>query len=124
MTHDQGSTTHKRLVVWQRARLLARECYQLAKKLPPDERFELGSQLRRAGASAMGNIAEGKGRRTKPEFAQFLSIARGSAREVDSHLDLCEDVGFLTAKDVHHARSLAEEVSRMLTAMMRNLTPF
>ena len=124
MTNDIGFTTHRRLEAWQKARLLANECYRLARKLPPEERYELSSQLRRAGHSTMGNIAEGKGRRTKPEFSSFLSVARGSAREVDSHLILCVDQAFLTESDVFQALALADEVSRMATTMMRNLTPF
>ena len=114
---------HRKLIVWQKGRALACEVYRVVKKLPATERFELGSQLRTAVASITGNIAEGKGRKTKGEFAQCLSIARGSTREVDSHLDLAVGLGFLTEEDVEHALGLADEISRMLTAMMRKLTP-
>ena len=114
---------HRKLIVWQKARSLAIEVYRVAKKLPPTERFELGSQLRTACVSITGNIAEGKGRRTNGEYAQFLSNARGSTREVDSHLDLSVGLGFLAEKDVEPLVCLADEISRMLTAMMANLTP-
>ena len=114
---------HKRLIVWQKARTLACDVYRVAKRLPPSERFELGTQLRTACASITGNIAEGKGRKTNGEYAHFLSIARGSTREVDSHLDLSVGLGFLTEEDVEPLVCLADEISRMLTAMMRKLTP-
>jgi four helix bundle protein len=109
--------------VWQHGISLARECYLLAKDITASEHYELGSQLRDASASVTANIAEGKGRRTKGEYAQFLGIARGSAREIDSHIELSIALGFLSAKESQGAIQLAEEVSRMLTAMMRKLAP-
>ena len=117
------SQPHRKLIVWQKARALSCEVYLVAKKLPPSERYELGSQLRTACASITGNIAEGKGRRTIGEYAHFLSIARGSTREVDSHLDLSVGLGFLKESDLERAFALADEVSRMLSAMMQKLAP-
>ena len=103
--------------------MLAIEVYTIAKKLPPSERFELGSQLRRASVSITGNIAEGKGRKTNGEYAHFLGNARASAREIDSHLDLSIGLGFLSEEEVEPLLCLAEEISKMLTAIMRKLTP-
>jgi four helix bundle protein len=123
MTSKRQPPPHKKLIVWQKAFTLGLEVYRVAKKLPASERFELGSQLRTACASITGNIAEGKGRRTKGEFAQFLGMARGSAREVDSHLEFAVGLGFLKDEDVDPALCLAGEVSRMLTGMMQKLTP-
>jgi four helix bundle protein len=111
------------LVVWQRGIALGCAVYRAAKKLPPSERFELGRQLRTASASVTGNIAEGKGRRTVAEYAHFLSISRGSAREVDSHLEFAVALGFLQRSDVDEAEQLADQVIRMLSAMMRKLAP-
>jgi len=110
--------------VWQRGITLAKECYKLAKRLPASERYELGSELRSASASVTANIAEGKGRRTKREYAHFLSIARGSVREINSHLELAVALEFLSEEEVREALGLVNEVSRMLTAMMRKLVPF
>ena len=115
---------HNKLPVWQKATALGRQAYRLANKLPASERYELGSQLRTAGSRIMANIAEGKGRRTKGEFAQFLGIARGSTREVHAHLELAVDVGLLTLDDVHQTLCLTIELSKLLTAMMRKLAPF
>ena len=123
MPYDPRSRTHKGLLVWQKRVQLAKECYRLAKRLPPSERFELGSQIRTACASATANIAEGKGRRSTAEFARFLAIARGSAREVDSHVELAIELEFITTDDALEALRLADEVSRMLTAMLRKLSP-
>lgn len=115
--------THRDLIVWQKAMRLAAESYLIAKKLPGEERFELGAQIRAAASSISANVAEGKGRRGKAEYARFLSIARGSARELDSHLSLAVLLRFVPPADVHRAQRLLDEVSRMLTAMMQRLAP-
>jgi len=109
--------------VWRKGIGLGCEVYRLAKKLHLSERFELGSQFRTASASITANIAEGKGRRTRAEYARFLGIARGSTREVASHLELSTALGFLKEEDVYDALCLANEVSRMLTAMINKLAP-
>jgi four helix bundle protein len=116
--------SHRQLLVWQRGIALGCATYRAAKRLPGSERFELGAQLRTACASVTGNIAEGKGRRSAAEYARFLAIARGSAREVDSHLELAVALGLLQPSDVEDAERLADEVIRMLSAMMRKLAPF
>jgi four helix bundle protein len=115
---------HRKLIVWQRAIELAGECYRLAQRLPRSERFELVSQLRRSSASIHANIAEGVGRRTRAEYASFLSIARGSAMETDSHTEMAVEVELLSRADVERAQQLADEIVRMLSAMMRRLAPF
>jgi len=102
---------------------LAGEVYRVARLLPPDERFELGTQLRTAVASVSANIAEGKGRSTALEFARFLAIARGSARETASHLELAVHLGFVPPPDAQKALRLTDEVIRMLTVLMRKLAP-
>ena len=79
--------------------------------------------MRRAAVSIPSNIAEGKGRRTNADFARFLGNARGSANELDTTLDLAEMCGLIHGKELAAARSLLDEVSRMLTTMMRRFTP-
>jgi four helix bundle protein len=123
MAKEPDRRSHRQLVVWQRAKELGCACYRLAKKLPPEERYELGSQIRTACASVPANIAEGKGRRTAAEYAHYLGNARGSAREVDSHLEFAVALGFLRPSEVEEAERLADEVIRMLSAMMRKLRP-
>jgi four helix bundle protein len=123
MTQRRSVLAHRKLIVWQRAIDLACACYKLARQLPHCERFELSAQLRRSSSSVHANIAEGAGRRTRAEFANFLSIARGSAMEVDSHTELAVRVELLSRTDVERAQGLADEVIRMLGTMMRRLAP-
>jgi four helix bundle protein len=123
MTQRRSVPAHRDLIVWQRAIDLACACYKLARQLPSSERFELAAQLRRSSSSVHANIAEGAGRRTRAELASFLSIARGSAMEVDSHTEMAVRVDLLPRADVERAQGLANEVIRMLSTMMRRIAP-
>ena len=70
------------LIVWQKAMDLTTEIYRLIKFLPREETYALSDQMRRAAVSIPSNIAEGHGRNSNKEFANFLSIARGSLTEL------------------------------------------
>jgi four helix bundle protein len=96
--------------------------YGIAVTLPIQERFVLATQITRAAVSIPASIAEGTGRRGKREFAYFLSVARGSARELDVLLEIVERLGYAPVEATRLARSLAEEISRMLTSMMGKLS--
>ena len=107
----------KDLIVWQKAMELAKKVYGLVKQLPTDERFALGDQLRRAVASIPSNIAEGNGRSGNKDYAHFLAIARGSLYEMITQLELAKGLGYIDNYD--DVIPLAEEVSRMLTSMLK-----
>jgi len=80
------------LMIWQEARSLVNAIYDTMDKCRD---FDFRSQLQRASISAMNNIAEGFERRTKKDFAHFLDVSKGSAREVRSMLYLAEDRTFI-----------------------------
>lgn len=105
------------LIVWQKAMALATDIYRVTRLLPKEELFGLTSQLRRAAVSIPSNIAEGQARNSPKEFLNFISIAKGSAAELTTQLDLCTRLGYLT--DAQHApvATLATEVARMLNAL-------
>ncbi|HEX8322810.1 MAG TPA: four helix bundle protein [Tepidisphaeraceae bacterium] len=109
------------LIVWQRAMQLAKSVYQLTRKFPPDERFGLTNQIRRASVSISSNIAEGHAR-TGREFRSFLSIARGSAAEVQSQLLLAVALGFVEQADVEHMLGYCNEIRQMTAAIIKRLT--
>lgn len=81
----------KDLVVWQEAKSLTGDIYEVSRKFPKDELFAMTSQLRRAAVSIPSNIAEGQGRLTKGEFLHFLGNARGSLLELVTQLEICAD---------------------------------
>jgi four helix bundle protein len=82
----------KDLEVWQMAMTLAADCYHLTARFPKEEIYSMTAQIRRAAASVPANIAEGHGRENTGAFIQFLRIAQGSLKELETHLLLAERV--------------------------------
>jgi four helix bundle protein len=115
-------TSYRDLQVWQRAMELAATVYQLAKLMPKADEYRLTGQMLRAAASVPANIAEGHMRGTRKDYANFVSIARGSLAELGTLLMLAERVQLLTPTQTGPAMGLAEEIGRMLTALRQRLT--
>jgi four helix bundle protein len=108
----------KDLKVWERAHLLTMGVYKATGNFPRAEEYGLKAQLRRACASIPANIAEGCGRGSEKEFAQFLQVAIGSANELEYHLLLARDLGFLIKDDQHHLDLQVTEVRKMLARLV------
>ena len=113
-------SSYRDLHVWQRAMELAEATYTLTNELPPYETYGLGQQLRRSAVSVVSNIAEGHGRAHRGDYLHHLSISRGSLAELQTQLELASR---LHASSVQQALSLADEVGRMLTTLMKRLRP-
>jgi len=117
-------TTIKRfedMKAWQKARELTSLVYQLTSEGSWARDFGLREQIRRAAVSVMSNVAEGFERRGDVEFARFLTMAKGSAGEVRSQLYVALDLAYVDERDFARARTLAEETSGMIAALMRYL---
>lgn len=112
---------YRELVVWQKAMDLVEESYKITKLLPKDESFGLASQIRSAAVSIPSNIAEGQARHTKKEFLNFLSIARGSKAELDTQIQICIRLSYLTQTQAQMALALCEEAGKMLFSIMQKL---
>jgi four helix bundle protein len=112
---------YRDLVVWQVAMTLAEKCYAVTKSFPKDELFGMTAQIRRASASIPANIAEGCGRQGTAEFLRFLSVARGSLTELETHLILSQRVSLLPQPRLEELLVISDEISRMLTALRRSL---
>jgi four helix bundle protein len=112
---------YKDLIVWQRAVELSIAIYGLTSGFPKDERFGLVDQLRRASVSVASNIAEGYGKSTRGEYIHFLGHARGSISEIQTQLVISAALGMGVCELRSKAERLAEEVSRMLVALMKRL---
>jgi len=113
---------HKELIVWQKAHKLTLEVYLATKSFPKEETYGITSQLRRAALSVAANIAEGGARRSRKEFAQFVSLARGSASEVAYLLLVAKDLGYLSNERYLHLSDGYDHVSRMLTRLLKALS--
>jgi len=89
--------SYRDLMVWQKAIELAVLAYRLTEGFPRREIYGLASQMRRAGVSVPSNIAEGYGRASRREYLQFLSIAQGSLKELETQTILAEKLAFATS---------------------------
>jgi four helix bundle protein len=113
--------SYRDLLVWQRAMDLAAAAYELSRAYPRDELFGLTSQTRRAAASIAANIAEGYGRSTKPAYLNFLRIAQGSLKELETHLILAERIGVTRSGSIDGLLGDADELGRMLNSLISKL---
>lgn len=102
------------LIAWQKARVLAREIYDITRQGALAKDYRLSSQMQGASVSVMSNIAEGFERGTRGEFHQFLSIAKSSCAELRSQLYIALDAGYLNQVKFQELLTQAEEVGRIL----------
>ena len=119
--NEQTINSYRDLKVWQDAMGLAESCYRLTAVFPKDELFGLTSQIRRSAASVPANIAEGHGREVTGSFIQFLRVAQGSLKELETHLILAERVGVVKHSQVEQALGQCDGIGRMLRALIRSL---
>jgi four helix bundle protein len=118
----KGVRSYRDLLVWQKGMDLAAEVYRLSRGWPKEEIYGLTSQARRAAASIPANIAEGYGRQSTASYGQFLKIARGSLKELETHLLLAERVGLVAEGTCADALSMADELGKMLGALIMSLS--
>ncbi len=107
--------------MWQKALDLAVSLYETTRTFPKEELYGMTSQIRRAASSIPANIAEGQGRRSTKEFLNFLSIARGSLKELETHLILSQRVGLLTKQQLDRLLAQTDQISRMITGLSNSL---
>jgi four helix bundle protein len=117
----EGVQSYKDLVVWQKAIALSVLCYELTGPFPKDETYGMVAQIRRASVSIPANIAEGHGREHTRSFIQFLRVAQGSLKELETHLLLAEKVGLVHSDALVQIYSNTDEIGRMLRSLIRSL---
>src|SRR5438128_11380212 len=118
---ERSIRSYKDLDVWQKSMALAEDCYRATSEFPRDEIYGMTSQIRRAAVSIPANIAEGYGRDQTGSFIQFLRIAQGSAREVETHLILSGRIRLLRDDVRDRLLDECESISKMLRSMIRAL---
>ena len=110
---------HRKLIAWQEAIRLVELDYRETASFPRQEVFGLVSQLRRSAVSIPSNIAEGAGRNSTKELAQFLGIASGSKAELDTHLEIAVRLGFIRADS--EVFSLLDRVGKLLVGLRKSI---
>jgi len=113
--------SYREQFIWKRGIQLSINCYRLTEHFPKSELYGLTSQIRRASVSVPSNIAEGYGRKTKGEYIQFLHIALGSLRELDTQLIIAREVGLAEHKLFIDVISEANELQGILVSSLNKL---
>jgi four helix bundle protein len=111
----------RELRVWQLGMSLVQKVDHIVKQLRPEDRFEIASQMRRAASSIPANIAEGFGKRSHRNFSSYLLIARGSANELETHLEQILQRGEIPAEQLHAAIDLCIHTRVLITRMLRSM---
>jgi four helix bundle protein len=106
------------LDVWKKSVALTTELYKLTSGFPDTERYGLASQIRRATVSIAANIAEGWGRGSTREYIQFLTVARGSLMELETHLIVACNLRLLTAERLGSVSNQIEDIGKMLNRLI------
>jgi len=109
---------HKEMDVYKIAKSFVLSCYQLSKVFPPEEKFNMVQQVRRAALSVQLNIAEGASRRSLVERRRFYEIARGSVVEIDAALDIAISLNYFAKDDIEELGDIMTRCFQMLTKMV------
>ena len=109
------------ILAWQKARQLAKEVYLISSDGEFARDFELRNQLRRSTLSIMANIAEGQGRRTDKDFANFLNMSLGSISESKSHIYLAMDLHYIDQTQFENLYEKFDELGRMVFSLSAHL---
>lgn len=111
---------HQKLEVFTASRQFVLECYRLTKIFPPDEKFGMITQIRRAALSVHLNIAEGSSRRSDTERKRYYEIARGSVIEIDAALDVANDLQYLQNADTKLLGEKMIACFKLLTGLIQS----
>ena len=113
--------THKDLKVWNNSINFVTKVYTITNDFPKEELFSITSQIRRAAVSIASNIAEGAARTSKKEFLNFLSIALGSASELETQIIISKNLNYIKLEDYNIFINELNEIQKMIHGLMNNL---
>ncbi len=113
--------SYKDLIVWQKAMELVVEIYKVTENFPKEELYSLTSQMRRCAISIPSNIAEGSGRGTRRDYAQFLRMSLGSCNELSTQIEIAKRLPKTKIFNYSDAEKLIEEISKILKVIIGKL---
>ena len=113
--------TFEDLEVYQVAREFRKKMYAVTRRLPDFEKYDLGSQIRRAAVSLTNNMAEGHGRFHYPDQIRFFLHSRGSLEELVDDLNICLDENYLSSDEVAKLKEQARAVLILINGYLRYL---
>lgn len=112
---------YKKLQVWNRSHQLVLDLYIIVNQFPKEEKFGLISQIKRASSSIPANIAEGCGRNSNKDLAQFLNIALGSLNEVSYFVLLAKDLNYINIENFSKLTDECNEIKAMLISLIKRI---
>lgn len=112
--------SHKKLDVWKLALKLVVKIYELTSKFPPEEKFGLILQLRRASISCHSNLSEGLARISKAEKRRFLEVSRSSLAEIDTQLEISLALKYCNESELTEIDAIMNELFAKTSRMMTN----
>ena len=112
---------HYRLDAWKESMALVKAVYEITRDFPREEVYGLSQQMRRAAVSVPSNLAEGAARTSRKEFAQFISIAKGSLSELETQLLIAADLQYIDRDNSIFPQ--VEKVSRLLAGLHKSISP-
>jgi four helix bundle protein len=102
------------LEIWKKSHQLTLKIYKTTKHFPKEETFGLTSQMRRSSSSIPTNIAEGCGRNSNPQLANFLQIVSGSCSELQYQIILSKELSYITEEVFYELHADVIDVRRMI----------
>ena len=112
---------YRDLIVWLKAHKNVLQVYNLTKTFPKEEQFGITSQIRRAATSVPTNIAEGCGKFTQKDFANFLQNALGSCQEFEYLSFLSFELAFIQENEFEKLNKDINEVKAMLISLIKKV---
>ena len=114
-------SSYRDLLVWQQGMDLAVLAYEITNSWPRDELYGLTSQVRRSAASIPANIAEGYGRESPASYQNFLRIAQGSTKELETHLLIASRIKLASEAETEPLLAMSESVGKLIRLLIRSL---
>ncbi len=125
MTQRPPLRSHEDLEAYQSSMQLLVRVHELCRSFPPEEKYELVSQMRRASKSVPANIAEGFSKRaTERELKQYMRMAMGSANEMETHLKIAGSLGYLAGQELGELTDGYNHIGRQLNRLITNWRRF
>ena len=112
---------YKNLHIWQEGINLARKIYEVTGNFPANEKYGIVSQMTRAAVSIPSNIAEGAGRNSNKDFANFLSIAIGSIFELHTQMAICEQIGYINEETTKQLEQQIYTLQQQITTYKQRI---
>ena len=109
---------HTKLEVFPASKQFVLECYRLTNTFPPDEKFGMISQVKRAALSVHLNIAEGCSRKSNHERIRFFEISRGSIIEVDTAFDIALELSYIREESLGKLEEYLLQTFKLLSGLI------